>query len=125
DSLLETRKLLEIHAVRMAAERAADEHLHGMREAIDREVAETERKARFEHHRTFHETLLRASGNGLLEVLTQPIFQVLRSRYLRDDSPNSFWSEVDSDHEDILRHIQNRNADAAAQAMQDHLDRLG
>ncbi|MDA8370696.1 MAG: FCD domain-containing protein [Nocardiopsaceae bacterium] len=124
DSLLETRELLEIHAVRMAAGRAAEEHLLGMREAIAREVAETERKARFEHHRTFHETLLRASGNELLEVLTQPIFQVLRSRYLRDDSPSSFWNEVDSDHEDILRHIQNRDADAAAEAMRAHLARL-
>jgi GntR family transcriptional regulator, transcriptional repressor for pyruvate dehydrogenase complex len=124
DELLEARDVLEVPAARLAAQRRSGEHLEAMRAAIAQEKAETERGLRFEHHQRFHSVLLEAAGNRLLGLMTEPIFRVIRSRFLQDQPGRKFWTQVDDDHTEILRCVEAGDADRAAEQMHAHLGRL-
>lgn len=124
DELLEARDLLEVPAARLAALRRTDEHLEAMRNAIAEEKAETDRGLRFEHHQRFHVALLDAAGNKLLDLMTVPVFRVIRSRFLSDQPAKLFWTQVDDDHTEILNCIAASDADKAALRMHAHLARL-
>ncbi len=124
DELLEARDLLEVPAARLAALRRTDEHLAAMRSAIAQEKAETDRGLRFEHHQRFHAALLDAAGNKLLDLMTVPVFRVIRSRFLEEQPSRKFWNQVDDDHEEILSLIAAGDADQAALRMHAHLARL-
>jgi GntR family transcriptional regulator, transcriptional repressor for pyruvate dehydrogenase complex len=124
DDLLEARELFEVPAAGLAAGRRTREDLAALRQAIEAEGQTADRSARFERNTHFHLLLLGAAGNKLVEVMTVPIFGIIRSRFLRDDVPRRFWSQVDEDHLAILGHVEARDADAAADAMQTHLARL-
>lgn len=122
--LLEARQLLEVPAARLAAERRSEEQLEEMRLSIERERAESERGPRFEHHHHFHVALLSAAQNRLLDMMTVPVFRVIRARFLGDRPNSSFWQDVDHDHDTILERIEAGDADGAAGAMAEHLERL-
>lgn len=122
NELLEARSLLEVPAARLAAERHNADDLERIRRALEDERDSLE--TAFEGHRQFHSSVLRATGNGLLEIMTRPIFTTLRTRFLRDRAPRAFWTTVFEDHAEILRLIESRDAERAGQAMQVHLDYL-
>lgn len=124
NELLEAREMFEPPAARLAAERRTEAHISEMRTAINREALATGRSARFECNTHFHTLVLSAAGNKLAEVMTVPIFSVIRSRFLRDDMPGKLWSQVDDDHLAILRHIEAGSGDASMAAMRDHLARV-
>lgn len=124
DELLEARELVEAPAARLAAQRRTADDIAEMRAAIERESGGTGRGAKFEHNTQFHVLVLTAAGNKLVEVLTLPIFSVIRTRFLRDDVPRQTWSQVDGDHLAILQHIEAGDGDAAMQDMREHLIRL-
>lgn len=120
--MLEAREILEVPAARLAASRRTDEHLDAMREAITREKQIRGRGRRFREHRNFHAIVLQSSQNGLLALMTEPVFGVLQSKSL--DPEPGFWENVNHDHEAIFTAISDRDPDAAAQMMLDHLVRL-
>lgn len=122
--LLEARELFEVPAARFAAERRTKEHVDEMRAAIERESRAVGRGARFKCNTQFHTLVLSAAANKLVEVMTVPIFGVIRSRFLRDDVPTRFWSRVDDDHLAILGRIEAGDGDGASAAMRTHLIRL-
>lgn len=124
DELLEARELFEVPATRLAAERATPDDIARMRRAIELEALASDRSTRFEHNSHFHVVLLEAAGNRLVSVIVSPIFSVIRARFLRDDIPSRFWSQVDTDHETILGHVEHGEGDEAAKAMLEHLARL-
>jgi GntR family transcriptional repressor for pyruvate dehydrogenase complex len=114
----------EVPAARLAALRRTDEHLEAMRQAIAEEKAETDRGLRFEHHQRFHNALLDAAGNRLLDLMTVPIFRVIRSRFLEGQPARQFWTQVDDDHTEILNCITAGDAEKAALRMHAHLARI-
>ncbi len=120
--MLEAREVLEVPAARLAAERR--HHVDQMVEAIDRETRSRGRGVKFREHRTFHGVIVQAAGNGLLELMTDPVFHVLQTRFLDPEVPPSFWAVVDDDHRTITEAIREHDADAAADALRDHLVRL-
>lgn len=120
--LLEARALLEVPAARLAAERHDPDDLRRLTEALEEEHAAITDS--FEGRRRFHERMLEASGNGLLSMLTQPLFTTLRSRFLRDRVPQAFWEQVIEDHQDIHEQISQGDGPGAAEAMAAHLNRL-
>lgn len=122
--ILEAREVVEVPATRLACLRADSDHLEAMQQALDREVASMGRGSKFREHRNFHGIIVEAAGNGLLQIMNEPVFKVLQARYLRPDVPASFWRKVDRDHQDILRNITARDADGAEGAMRSHLERL-
>lgn len=123
-ALLEARELLEVPSARLAATRRDASHIAAMREAIAREDGDGGRAAKFREHRTFHAIVVDAAGNGLLGVMTDPVFRVLQAQFLAPGITPEYWADVDHDHEEILDRIESRDAEGAASAMKSHLVRL-
>lgn len=122
--MLEAREVLEVPVARMAAERRSDHHVKQLWEAIDREKRSRGRGLKFREHRNFHGVVVQAAGNGLLELMTDPVFRVLQTKFLDPDVPAAFWAVVDDDHRAITEAIQAQDGDGAAQALHEHLVRL-
>lgn len=122
--MLEAREVLEVPSARLAAERAGADTVEALRKAVEREKDSRGRGPKFEEHRNFHQLVVEAADNELLSLMNQPVFLVLRARFLRPDIDQDFWLSVDDDHEDILEHIAEGDADGAAQAMRAHLRRI-
>jgi GntR family transcriptional regulator, transcriptional repressor for pyruvate dehydrogenase complex len=122
--LTEVREMLEVPATALAAVRRSDDDLRALRVILEREQAVHASSDGYEEHRQFHQMILQASGNALLPVLTRPLFVTLRTRFLRDQAPAPFWDEVENDHAAIYERIADGDADAAADAMRDHLSSL-
>jgi DNA-binding FadR family transcriptional regulator len=122
--MLEAREVLEVPAARMAAERREEFHVDQMWEAIDRETRSRGRGVKFREHRNFHGVIVQAAGNGLLELMTDPVFRVLQTKFLDPDVPPSFWTVVDDDHRRITEAIKEQDGPAAADALHEHLVRL-
>jgi DNA-binding FadR family transcriptional regulator len=121
DALVEVRDLLEVPAARLAAERRTAAHLERLRAAAA--SAPGDEKS-FERNWLFHVELLQATGNPLLEVVAQPVFRVLQSRFVRDRAPELFWTTVDHDHREILHAIEAGDGDAAEETTRRHLEHL-
>lgn len=123
-SLLEARELLEVPAARLAAARRTPEQAAALREAVNREQEDLDRGADFEQHQRFHQIILQASGNPLLEMMTRPVFNVLRTRFLREAAPRTFWEDVVAEHQRINDCIAEGDAEGAGGEMREHLARL-
>ena len=65
---------------------------------------------------------MQATGNGLLTMMTEPVFQVLRTRYAKPSpaTHEGFWAMVDQEHEEITECIAART-EGAREAMRIHL----
>jgi GntR family transcriptional regulator, transcriptional repressor for pyruvate dehydrogenase complex len=123
DALLEARELLEVPAAGFAAARRSEADLEELRGALFN-PADVNPSRIFELNRTFHAVVLRASGNPLIEVLARPVFQVLNGRFVREQAPGRFWSDVDQDHREIFDAIAGGDAEAARAAAHAHLQSL-
>lgn len=122
--LMEAREFLEIPAARVAAERRLPEQLEAMRTALARSSGGTDARRIFEINRAFHSAILDATGNRLLIVMTEPLFSILQTRFLRDKATAQFWVDVATEHEAIFRAVEAGDGDAASEAMATHLARL-
>lgn len=121
--LLEARAALEVPAARFAAIRRTDPLLEQLKLNVD--VAHIDDEAiRFDKNTEFHALILQASGNRLFSIVASPIFEVLRSRFRRDDVPGDYWDIVDADHREIYHHLVAGDPAAAERAMREHLSRL-
>ena len=103
--MMEAREILEIPAARLAAARRDEPHLTLLRTTLERGAQTHGREAMFREHRSFHRLIVAAAGNHLLSVMTEPVFKVLETRFVRPDIPARFWPEVDDGHAEILGHI--------------------
>lgn len=124
DTLIELRTMLEVPAAGLAAERRSEADLEVLAETLELERDHLDDASGFEEHRAFHQTILEATGNPLLEVVGRPVFTTLRTRFLRDEAPRTFWERVLADHERIFQHIKDADTEGAQAAMRDHLDTL-
>lgn len=122
--LLEFRGMLEVPAAGLAALRRTEDDVKVLQEVVEVEAERTAAGTLFEGHRAFHQTLLEASGNGLLEMVARPIFTTLRTRFLRDEAPESFWDQVTADHVRIYECVATGDDEGARREMQRHLDAL-
>jgi GntR family transcriptional repressor for pyruvate dehydrogenase complex len=122
--MLEAREVIEVPAARLAATRATDEHVQALQRSVQGEKASLGRGKKFEEHRTFHQLVLDATGNGLLNLMNEPVFLVLKARFLRPDIPATFWGRVNDEHAAILACLVEGDEDGAAEAMRSHLRRL-
>lgn len=121
--LLEARAALEVPAARFAAIRGSKPLLAQLELNVKVEHVEDE-AIRFQKNTDFHALILEASGNRLFSIVASPIFEVLRSRFRRDDVPGDYWDTVDEDHREIYQHMVAGDAAAAEKAMREHLARL-
>ena len=75
----------------------------------------------FVGHLDFHTTVLMATGNLMITMMGQPANDVLRTRLRRVGVEAAEWDRVDEWHRVIAGHIAAGEAEAAEEAMRDHL----
>jgi len=122
-ALLEVRDLLEVPAAALAAERATPEQIDAMRATL-LDPRESEQGEMHECNHRFHALLVAATGNPLLEVVAQPVFRTLVTRFARGEAELPFWDSVVDDHRLILAAVEAGEADLASELTRDHLLRL-
>ncbi|ABL83560.1 MULTISPECIES: FadR/GntR family transcriptional regulator [unclassified Nocardioides] len=124
EEILEARELLEVPAAGLAADRRTEQHVRRLQEALESEGEIRERGPLFTEHRHFHVVVLETAQNGLLGLMTEPVFRVLQERLTRPGLGEDVWHRVDSDHADIAERIIAGDPDGARETMRAHLRRL-
>jgi GntR family transcriptional regulator, transcriptional repressor for pyruvate dehydrogenase complex len=122
--LLEAREMLEVPGARLAAGRRTGPQLERLRAALPSSLEEESLARVWELNQRFHEVVLELADNRLLPILAQPVFHVIRTRFLRDRATMGFWRRVNVDHAAILAAIEAGDADQAGAEMADHLAHL-
>jgi DNA-binding FadR family transcriptional regulator len=124
EELLEARQLLEVPAARLAAVRRRETDLERLREAIPGRPLELEAQEQFAFNSDFHSVVLEASGNVLLAIAAQPVFDVLQTRLVRSNLGVRFHRTINAHHRSIAAAIEAGDADAAGGEMHDHVEFL-
>jgi GntR family transcriptional repressor for pyruvate dehydrogenase complex len=118
----EVRETIEVQTVKLAAQRATDEHMAAIRRAHEQmgQVAD-EPEAAANADVEFHRAIARATENELFVVLVDSIGDVLM-----DIRRATVWqpgrAKVGYEyHQRILEALERRDVEGAAKAMEDHL----
>jgi len=123
NALLEARYYLELDAVKLAAERRTEEDLISLREALvdfDNKVDKGEEA--IEEDMIFHIKIARASKNSVIESM----ILILIPDLIMNIGQNKLCGEnrglqSKREHHKILKAIENQDADAAENAIAEHL----
>jgi DNA-binding FadR family transcriptional regulator len=126
---LECRRVLEVEAAGLAAERATTEGVDGVAGAFQRmrttaESARTNLAAEPRYHEAdigFHRAVVRAAGNPTLGQMAAPIHRALATTFGALARPQDRFERGLPEHERILEAIAKRDPGAARTAMRDHL----
>ena len=126
---LEARRLLEVEAAGLAAERATPVAIQGLSDAFDamRTAAERARAnsaAEPLYHQAdidFHRAIIRAAGNRPLARMAEPIHRALSATFGALARPQTRFERGLPEHARILDAIQAGDAAAARLAMREHL----
>jgi GntR family transcriptional repressor for pyruvate dehydrogenase complex len=121
DDIVDFRLAVECEACRFAARRRAKADLEAMQHAVDRlDTAATPREYRLADV-AFHASIAIASGNERLATAVE------RARGELFEPADELWKhgriESLADHQHILAAIRGREAETAAQAMAEHIER--
>jgi GntR family transcriptional repressor for pyruvate dehydrogenase complex len=126
---LECRRILEVEAAGLAAERADEAATAGLGEAFERMrlTAEGARdnpageRLYREADIAFHRAVVNAAGNPVLGRMTQPIHRALSETFAALARPRMRFERGLPEHERILAAVQAGDAEAAREAMRAHL----
>lgn len=124
--LVELREMFEPGIAYLAAQRAEPEHIAAIAEAVNTmETALENADVYIAADNKFHNSLALATGNALISSLMDPIIELLieQRRYVfksKHGGPRA--GQVY--HKRILKAIKEKNAEAARQAMIDHLKQV-
>jgi len=120
--MFEARRSLEMSIAALAAERATSDHLVSMSEEIAGMYASLDDPEQFlVHDMRFHQAVAAASGNRILTSLMNMVATILfdvRSKTVKRAKDLKESAEM---HRHVYRAIRERSAEAARNAMRDHL----
>jgi DNA-binding FadR family transcriptional regulator len=126
---IECRRILEVEAAGLAAERAGEAELAALADAFD-EMTRAAERARAnpaaEHFYqeadvAFHRTIVEATRNRALARMTLPTHRALSTIIAPLARPQHRFERGLPEHERILEAIRSGDAEAARKAMRDHL----
>jgi GntR family transcriptional repressor for pyruvate dehydrogenase complex len=122
-SLFELRRILEIEAAGLAAERATQEQLRALSDAFQAgwRAATESPEDWTAHDRAFHHAMAEATGNVLLAEVMESIAMLIRATALSTVRKPGAVATGNEDHEKILKHIEARDPTGAREAMRQHL----
>jgi GntR family transcriptional repressor for pyruvate dehydrogenase complex len=124
EEMLEARELLETFAARMAARRRGADDLDRMRACILEDPVDFGTERQHLQNTAFHTALLEASGNTLLAIAGQPVFEILQTNMRRREIERATLARVNDDHRRILAAVESGDSNAAEQRMREHLAML-
>jgi len=120
--MFEARRSLEMAIAGLAAERATGDQLASMSEEIAEMFATLDDPEQFLlHDMRFHQTVAAASGNRILTSLMNMVATILFDVRRKTVKRAKDLKESAEMHRTIYRAIRKRNAEAASEAMRDHL----
>lgn len=126
--LLELRRMIEVEAAALAAERREQDQLDAMAASVERMAAALaggNQAAYIDADLAFHLGIAEATGNALLASCMHAIREVLREALgALFDLPRSATRAVE-EHRRLLAAISGGNGAEAADAMRTHLERVG
>ena len=93
--------LLEVPAARLAAERRANDDVTRLRQCIHDSGPTVDASVELAHNTDFHAIVLATSGNTLLAIAAQPVFNVLMTGFTRSSLGTRFHQAVRRQHRDI------------------------
>ena len=122
-SLFELRRILEIEAAGLAAERATPEQLRALTDALQAGFrAATESPEDWTaHDRAFHHAVAQGTGNVLLPEVMESIAMLIRATALSTVREPGAVATGNEDHGRIIKYIEARDPTGAREAMRQHL----
>ena len=121
---LEVRLMFEPTAAYYAARRASSEELQAIRDlALKIEEVVADGQSRDEHEQNFHNAIALASHNEFMTVLTPVINRALADTISEFDSGTDLVYHSLQDHRQIVRFLEQGNAEGARAAMHLHIVR--
>jgi GntR family transcriptional repressor for pyruvate dehydrogenase complex len=129
---LECRRVLEIEAAGLAAERATDQDIARLTQALEKMESAAKRAAAnpaseslfHEADATFHRTLMAATGNHALLGLTSKIHTAMLAAQAALARPESRADRALPEHRRILAAVARRSPSSARRAMAQHLQTI-
>lgn len=123
--LVQIRSILEPEIAAIAARQATDSDIAEMRKLVaTMDEALDDVDAFVEADLAFHLTLARATDNSLISILIDPIVDLLREQRKRVFLVEGAAERAQIHHKCILEAIDDRDAEAAREAMRDHLSQV-
>ncbi len=126
EEMYEARRILEVGAAGLAAERATPEQLASLAEEVASLFATMGDPQRFlVHDITFHRTLAAASGNPIVASIVEMVSALYyeRRRQTAVRASDRDLRDAAEMHRRIYQAVRSRDADAARKAMQEHLQK--
>ncbi len=119
-SLVETRVVLEVNAIRLCAERRNEQDIKMLEKAYENFVTYFDTPERVSHDFAFHRAIAEACHNPVFKAMLNIIIPDILTIYLRDRIcvPNS---QVIEEHWKMVELIKNQEGEKAAELMQQHL----
>ena len=123
NSLLEARGILEIHAARLAAERASDSDLQMLKETYKDYEAQVEKgESAIDEDLLFHVKISEVSKNSVLRSLISLVTpDIITLSGDLDSCADGRFRDAFIEHKAILEAIVERNPEKAAEAMSRHM----
>jgi len=122
--MLEAREILEVPLARLATERASEAAVDEICAHCDVRLERRAEGRDLESNWGFHSLVAKAAGNPLLELMAEPVFHVLETRFSTIRGSNNFAQNIELQHQEIARRMKERDVDGCADAMREHLDFL-
>jgi GntR family transcriptional regulator, transcriptional repressor for pyruvate dehydrogenase complex len=122
DQMFEARRVLEVGAAGLAAERATGEHLAGIAEEMTGLFASLDDPLAFlRHDIRFHRAVAAASGNPILASLVEMVSALFYGQRRKTAERARDLRESADMHRAIYNALRARDVDRARQAMNEHL----
>ncbi len=123
--LVEVREILEPEIAALAATRITDEYISAMQEAVNiMDTALDNVDVFVEADLDFHLALAEGTQNLIIPILMDSIIDLLREQRKRTGLTKGGLQRGQAHHKKILDAVTRRDAQAARQAMQDHLKQV-
>jgi len=119
-SLVETRLVLEVNAVRLCAERWTEKDMEVLEKTHENFVKYYDSPDRVSHDFAFHRAIAEGSHNPVFKAMLMIVIADILKIYLRDRICAA-TPEVVQEHEELLQAIKSRDGDTAAKVMAIHL----
>lgn len=122
-SLVETRVILEINSVRLAAERRTKENIESIQGALDKYYQKLQLgQATVEEDLMFHLEIAEASQNAVLKSLMMVITPDIIANFIKYDvCGDDVKIERFKEHQSLLKSIIDQDSDRAGKIMEGHL----
>ena len=123
DELTEARIAIQDIVVHLACERGTEAHFAELEEIAERTRAETSVEARYECAAAYYDVLARATGNRMFGIFVDSLSGVLHE-FVQGPGYETLQETLIDSRFKLIRFLRARDAEAAAEEMRKHLERV-